>query len=480
MFDIITANSGYRLIKTEPQAGRLAPESGLAPASLPPTYSIQPYTDEETVAFTPRAGIATPHGHFVRQWPQATLILKDQDPETRLPTYSRGGRVIGELGITNPDRIIKVTVKLSGHMSLSVADSGSTGATLVSATHVLWKCAAHTHNKNQHQDNGSSATEQKCPSILPIHIQFPQSYQAEGKHWRLPPSFEATFLGIPAMFVRCLYTLSVTITRMRSYHLASWTTNKTYMTLVNFRPRTRPHRPIVMLDSVYASIKPVPEEWLQVVASMCVQPRSQAKGIRPIECHLFIPSIQTFALTDTIPFHLQLCSSLKSLRELLPPSSALLHTDAQANALSKADEYRLLGGDAAIRVSIARQVVVEVNGRKRIRTFPCGVGRLWPVPPHNLKVASDRANAANLPQYDVDLDSDADVYLDWQGEVKCWAEVTAGGFSTSSLLVKDFLVLALTPPNPRSSPLAPLQLSHPIRLVTDSWIDVDVLHPGDR
>ena len=47
----------------------------------------------------------------------------------------------------------------------------------------------------------------------------------------------------------------------------------------------------------------------------------------PIDCHLFIPSVQIYAVSDTIPLHLQLRAPLKSLRAfmstgtppLLPP-----------------------------------------------------------------------------------------------------------------------------------------------------------------
>ncbi|KAF8161225.1 hypothetical protein B0H34DRAFT_781810 [Crassisporium funariophilum] len=433
--------------------------SGSATPIRPPSYSIQPLANEETVAFTPRVGATTPHGNFVRHWPQATLILKDQDEDARLPMYGRGGRVIGELGVANTDKVVRVTIKLLGRMSLSVGDTGSACATLLSETQVLWK----------HDEDDSSA-DQRCPSILPIYFQFPYTYEAEeGKHWRLPPSFEATFLGIPALFARCIYTLSITITRTRSYKVAQWTTNKTYITMLNFRPRTRPHRPIVMLDSVFASLKPVPEEWTQLVTSMSVRPNS---GEKPIDCHLFIPSVQTYALTDTIPFHLQLSSSLKSLRELLPPTSALLQLP-NVNHPKTTDRRLSVVGAYAIRLSIARQVVVEVNGRRRFRTFTLGVGKMWPVPP--LAVNGDACGQEKIAADEMDKN----ICLDWQGEVKCWAEVTAGGFSVSNLLVKDFLVLTLTPPNTRSSFLIPLQLSHPIRLVTDSWVDGDSLHPQD-
>lgn len=246
--------------------------SSVVPPMLPPCYSSQPHADEETVAYTPRVANPTPHGLFIRQWPQATLILKGQDEGSRQPTYGRAGRIVGELGIANPEKIVKVTVKvcrilfylrvhfpsrdevvvndvclvlfsllsclrlleclrsiyfyishrkLNGQMSLSVADSGPVWFTLVAQTSVLWK-----HEPEQTHQDGSKV-EQRCPSVLPIEFQFPNFYEEQGKDWRLPPSFEATFLGVPAMFVRCLYTLEVTIMRTRSYRLASWNTNKT-------------------------------------------------------------------------------------------------------------------------------------------------------------------------------------------------------------------------------------------------------------
>ncbi|KAH9485031.1 hypothetical protein JR316_0001935 [Psilocybe cubensis] len=391
-----------------------------APSPDPPVYSTQPHEDEETVASTPRVGSITPQGTFIRQWGQATLILKDQENGARLPTYSRNGRITGEIELKNTDKIIRVTAKLQGHMSLSSADTGSMAASLVSESQVLWK---------QQPADGTTtdtANDQRCPSILPLYIQFPHFYEVEGKNWRLPPSFEATFLGIPALFVRCMYTLSITITRTRSYHLASWTTNKTYMTMVNFRPRTRPSRPIILSDSVFSSIKPDPEEWLQVVATMGVRPKA---NIKPIECHLFIPSVQTFALTDTIPFHLQLCSSLASFRELLPQSSPHLRITSPTLSKIVGDPF---APDCTIRVSIARQVVIEINGKRRFRTFTIGMGKMWSIPPQATAVSfGDHRGSDSTSE-----DPDADISLDWQGELKCWGEVTSGGFSVSNLIVK--------------------------------------------
>lgn len=155
-----------------------------------------------------------------------------------------------------------------------------------------------------------------------------------------------------------------------------------------------------------------------------------------------------------------------------------MQTDGQNKVLSKAEEFRLLVADAPIRVTIARQVVIDVNGRRRLRTFPCAIGKLRPVPPHapppgadhsasvgsesvHAHTAPGAANAAkrasakrmsmftaaphassnrrtdSLDTVDLDaVDLDAEAYLDWQGEIKPWGEVTSGGFSTSNLVVK--------------------------------------------
>jgi len=80
----------------------------------PPTYSTVPYDNEETVAFTPRLGSSdsSPHGNYVKNWPQATLILIDQEEETRLPTYGRGGRIAGELALVSTERVVRVSVKV--------------------------------------------------------------------------------------------------------------------------------------------------------------------------------------------------------------------------------------------------------------------------------------------------------------------------------------------------------------------------------
>ncbi|KAF9526600.1 hypothetical protein CPB83DRAFT_769882 [Crepidotus variabilis] len=427
-----------------------------SPEIEPPRYSTQPTLNEETVAYTPRHSESRgPDSSFIKQWSQATLILKHQEEDQRLPTYGRNSIIEGELGLKNPDRVTSVSIKLFGQMASTAVDSECLSFGLCSNQKIVWK-----------REDGDSQI-QRCPSILPISLRFPSSYAWGGKEYRMPPSFEATFLGVPALIVRVQYTLYVTITRTRSWK-PSWIASKTYVTLVNYRPRTRPARPIVMLETVVSSIKPHPEEWTQIITKMDV--RSEFANAKSIECHIFIPSVQTFAINDSVPFHIQLIGTLTSLRELLPPTSPQLLLPGEQRIQRRASvDHRKT---PSIRVFIERQVVVEANNRRKFKSFTVGQGDMWPVPP--LPSAITQGSSRN------DENPDTEYSVDWQGKLKCWDEVRAGGFAVSHLCVKDFLHLSLTPPNPRSSFLAPLQLSHPIRFVTDPWIDNAVAHPSDR
>lgn len=92
-----------------------------------------------------------------------------------------------------------------------------------------------------------------------------------------------------------------------------------------------------------------------------------------------------------------------------------------------------------------------------------GTGRVWPLPP---------------PVGTLDEPS-KEVCASWEGEVRCADGVTTPGFNIGSLVVKDYIMLVLTPPKSRTSPLRVMQIAHPIRLVTDPWIDIDTLHPQD-
>ena len=104
-----------------------------------------------------------------------------------------------------------------------------------------------------------------------------------------------------------------------------------------------------------------------------------------------------------------------------------------------------------VRVFILRQVTAKVNFQKAWRSTVIGEGTLWPL------------------QQNRTLDGAAEGALDWEGEVRCNADVKTGSFVAGDFVVKDFIVVHLCPPNPETSPLLEHQHAHPIRLVTDSY-----------
>lgn len=76
-----------------------------------------------------------------------------------------------------------------------------------------------------------------------------------------------------------------------------------------------------------------------------------------------------------------------------------------------------------IRVFLARQIVIEVNGRQSWRNSSLGEGKLWPVAP--IHVVEN-----------VQHGEETEVTVDWEGEVRCRDDVKTGSFNAGSLVVK--------------------------------------------
>ena len=171
-----------------------------------------------------------------------------------------------------------------------------------------------------------------------------------------------------------------------------------------------------------------------------------------------------------------------------------------------------------IRVFLLRQITVEVRGQKAWRTCVLGEGVLTPCPPgpspghdprqsytypypyprpasppNNITPTSPRpsfmsrrrdsstssAQAQSQAQARAE-NSEADAAdpidaLNWSGSVRVAspADVQVGGFAAGALglVVKDFVVLSVVPPDPSRSPLIEHQNAQPIRLVTDPLVE---------
>jgi len=280
------------------------------------------------------------------------------------------------------------------------------------------------------------------PSILPFEWAFPSMYQERGKAFPLPPSYEVVSPGDPKVAVSCNYILTVEAVKTQVFPLLK--RRKSLSVKISYYPRTRPARPILPSHLTFLStVKTSPEEWYQVTSTM---PARHGSGIKPIECNLYIPSAQIYAVSDVIPFHVQLCASVSSLRSL--------HRPSEPENSSRKNSFRLQERPI-VRVFLMRQVVATAYGHKARRNLVIGEGELRPLPPLEI----------DAPSVKDGLDS-----LDWEGEVRCDESVTVGAFNVGELSMKDFIVLAVYPPRSQSSPLIEMQHRHHIRLVTDPWI----------
>ncbi|GLB37552.1 putative calcineurin-like phosphoesterase [Lyophyllum shimeji] len=411
-----------------------------------PSYSSLPLSGEESLEYTPRPGTYPPSlGTFIRSWEHASLVLENQEPAASLPTYGQNSTVSGEVWLALPKHVLRVVLKFEGRLNLSIADGPSSSSTsnILSNKVTLW-C------------KDDSAESHHCPAALPFCFEFPQTFTSERRTQRLPPSFDTTFIGLPILLAKCIYTLRLVVTISRDFRLASWATTKSYCLVLNYRPRARARHRLTLTDSVLSALKTTPDDWRQLCATMDVRPNCE---VEPIDCHLIIPAARTFALVDTIPFHIHLCGSSTSLRKLLPPTCPLLLPRHDSSGTSSNNQT----STSPIQVLITRQVVVEVNERRAFRDSVIGTGRVRPIPP---------------PAGSVDETSN-EICASWEGEVRCADGVTAPGFNIGSLVVKDYIMLVLTPPKSRTSPLRALQIAHPIRLVTDPWTDIVTAHPQD-
>nr|GAT56263.1 predicted protein [Mycena chlorophos] len=425
-----------------------------------PSYASLSRSDEETVEFTPRAGRLEPAtGTKTRTWRDLTVIFKNQSQEQDadesdrdIPSYGNRGVVLGELGIENPETVVCISMKvccarprdakaevamqLDGEVHLSSTDTGSMTQKVVEERRVLF---------DLEKNHGRA-----CPTVVGFGIPIPMTYKDNDKLYRTPPSYETICLGSPLVVVRCRYKLAIKVTRSTARRLSlRKISTKSYTTPIIFRPRTRPARPMIAEPSFLTTFKASPAEYHQNLITIPIR-----KTIVTVEPFI-IPSVQTFCYKDEIPFHIQLCGSRTSL--------ALFYGTITPESLQQGKKPRKHNYSAVVRVFLARQIYLDdINGRQSWRTMTVGEAKVRPV----------------VPSFHDAFDA-SEVSLNWEGEVKPKRDVTCPSFSCAHLLVKDFIILALTPANVRANPLLPVQHAHGIRLVTDGWVENEA-HPDDH
>ncbi|KAJ7078659.1 hypothetical protein C8R44DRAFT_754824 [Mycena epipterygia] len=396
-----------------------------SPSCPSPCYSQDPACDETRLDSSPRIGTGSlPTGIFTKAYGSATIVLYDQEPNTQVPSYGKQASVRGSLILEqDTSHIREVIAKLEGRLELTTADSGALAIKTVQGMHSLWS-------------SGSSSSP--CPGTVDFACDFPATFQHEGFEYPLPPSYIARFPGFPSLFVKSTYSLTISITKDRRLGFLSKT--KLIYVAVEYHPRTTPPRGICPTPCFLSAVKTMPEEWHQ--SSFVMNTRSSS-ALLPIQCEAFIPSVKIFGFADTIPLHLQLSGQLSSLREFILPS---------------------IDDGKSVRVYLTRMVTFEYRGKTNWRVMRVGEGRFRPLPPGPV------VNFNCDCQPTCDPAGSCMQTLDWDGEVKCDPDVTAGGFQAAGLTVKDFITLELIPPKRATSPLLTIQHAIPIRLVTETFV----------
>lgn len=164
-------------------------------------------------------------------------------------------------------------------------------------------------------------------------------------------------------------------------------------------------------------------------------------------------------MRDTIPFHIQLAGSICMLQKAFDASQALGRVLSADSTHTVPDQQSTHWDKLAFRVRIMRQHIVKHRREFPSRNVVIGEGTVVSLPP-------------DLSSYCCSTGTNCrDGHLDWEGEVRVNSDITTGGWVAGNVEVKDFIILNWTSPS-RCSALKDMQVTVPIRLVTDSFVDV--------
>jgi hypothetical protein len=353
------------------------------------------------------------------------------------PSYGRNCTVCGDIGLSCTQGVQSVSIKVEGRLQLADPYGARVDTSFVNMFHPV----------------GRIDCSGVCPSMFPFEFVLPEAFVDNGQRRALPPTYNhrSDSTGIRA---HCNYIMTVIVKR-KGGKLGLWKPQKKLTIPFTYRSQLRPPQPILPSPFPFLStIKSLPEEWFQVTSTMTV--KSQHSDIEPIDCNLFIPVVQTFALTDTIPFYLQLIAPPKSLQAFLYPTIPN-HAKLKRSKSNAAEPT----APPTVRVYLMRQIAVVLKGIPSIRKFAIGEGTLRSLPP-----GAPMAPLLRSQPLDAGLST-----LDYEGEVRANSDVTVGQFVLSRVQVRDYMTVYLAPPNQFTSPLNPLQHSHAIRLVTETFAD---------
>ncbi|KIY65748.1 hypothetical protein CYLTODRAFT_456010 [Cylindrobasidium torrendii FP15055 ss-10] len=355
--------------------------------SPPPGYSPYPAFGEGRLEHSPRRD--GEYGTFILKRGSITIVLDGQLAGATQPEYGRQGKVTGAIFIDSHDSVVSVSTKLLGRLDYVTANGGPSIKT-VALENTLW----------------SGDSDRQCPSAIPLSFEFPETYRHCREEHPLPPSFE---YGIPTyLTIQSVYSLVVSVSYIRRC-LRFVPKRKTVTIPLRYLPRARARHPLTTVPPSHG-IKSSPDEWKQIVRGLVVKPHC---SVMPSATMIvLIPSAHIFSQCESIPIHVQI-------------SGIRLH----------------LHFVSAPKVSLIRQITVEIRGERTSRMLPIGDGRILSIP------------------------SASDDVLDWEGKLCVNSNmIRAGAFVASGVSVRDFIQVTLYPPIDSSFQMT--QMHIPVRLAT--------------
>ncbi|ESK89613.1 hypothetical protein Moror_8649, partial [Moniliophthora roreri MCA 2997] len=373
------------------------------PSLRSPSYSEDPMRGEITLASTlrPSSIRRTSSGTFSKDFGNISLNLERQDSTTTIPTYPQNGLVAGSITVKEPRSVLQVRLKFVGKLKLNVSgflNEGCKYIETVNQNFILWSSC-------------SSPAETACPESLAFAARIPSTFRDGDAVFSLPPSYETNSTGLPSFCASASYHLKVVISRSSMWN---FTTKKSFRLPINYLPRSRPPQPVLNGRNFLSTVKVLPEEWYQ--SSSVLKPRFAFRNVvRPVDVNFFVPVVRIFGISDTIPVHIHFCGPLSSLQVV---HSRLLLEDERVTRWGRKNTSMVLS------VELRRQVSVEFEGRSGWKNWVIGSGILRPsTPPFYCHTRGSCSTHDNEE-------------MDWEGEVRCKADVRIGRFDSGCIALK--------------------------------------------
>ncbi|QRW12683.1 hypothetical protein RhiLY_11682 [Ceratobasidium sp. AG-Ba] len=502
-----------------------------------PAYTSQPQTTEQTVTRGPPTA-AELTGQVTYEGKRFRITFGAQPPSRTAaegPEYTRGSKIRGIVRVEEKwrEKIAIVELKVLGTIKLSIADSGSTNTAFLSHTIRLYPSA-------------TCPASAPCPGVLSFKWPLPTTYldtwgnPHTHRNRPLPPTYELTITEVPGLRARVRYEVEAAVKWKWKGLVSRKESLTTPFTYIPYAPH--PHH---SHTSVLSTLKSCPGEWI------CHTERVPTRGpdVGEIISSLVLPTPPLHPLSQPIPFHFQLSAecppnlqstTTNSGRRRLsitstsskPPRSPTLTRNPHPNPTTTSIPIGLLAEPALLRLTIQRQVSVDVRGARALRVICGGVGRMervmlgtgrrvstdgggtryegrgvqvvyegqvadnttptnataGPAPPAYTPLR--RTNSIRSILTHISGGVGVERVRDWDGGRECFAiawegsvvperdVLQVGGFRAGGLLIKDFVTLTVVPPTPELSPLRALHQAVPVKCIVVSDADMQAAMNG--